>query len=133
MRVHFREERSKFSRDERPHVLDATVEIDRRDERLVAVRQQRLFAPPACLFFTAAEQQMLTQVEPLGLPRQRGGRDERCLRLGLLPLVELREFPEEHIGDHEPDDGIAEEFHRLVVVHTAADILVRPRGVGGRP
>ena len=44
--------------------VDAAVEIDGRDERLVAVGEQRLLPPAAGLLLAAAEQQVLAQAEP---------------------------------------------------------------------
>ena len=66
--------------DERPsnwramnarRLVDAAVEIDRGDQRFVAVGEQRLFAAPAGLLFAAAEQQMVAETQPLGEPRER--------------------------------------------------------------
>src|SRR5439155_1271236 len=44
------DERRELARDERANLLEPAVEIDRRDEGLVAVGEQRLFAPAAGLF-----------------------------------------------------------------------------------
>ena len=82
---------AELAHDERARVLDAAVEIDRRDQRFVAVGQQRLLAAAAGLLLAAAEQQVIAELQPLGLPRQRRGRDQRRLRLRLLPFVEARE------------------------------------------
>ena len=119
------EERGEFAGDERARVLDAAVEIDGGDERLVAVGQQRLFAAAAGLLFAAAEQQMIPELQPFGLARERRRRDQRRLGLRLLPFVELREIAEQHVGDDEAEQRVAEELHRLVVGDAAADVLVR--------
>ena len=86
-----REQRRELARDERARLLDAAVEIDRRDQRLVAVGQQRLLAPAAGLLLAAPEQQVIAERQPLGLPRQRRRRHQRRLDLRLLPFVERRE------------------------------------------
>src|SRR5207253_5357238 len=46
---HLVDERRQLTDDERARVLDAAVEIDRRDQRLVGVGQQRLLAAAAGL------------------------------------------------------------------------------------
>ena len=81
--------------------LDAAVEVDRRDQRLVAVGDDRVLVAPAGLLLAAAEDQEVAEPEPLAEPRQRRRRDQRRLELRLLPFVVLRELAEEHVGDHE--------------------------------
>ena len=75
---------------------------------------------------------MLAEVQALGLPRQRRGRDDRRLGLRLLPLVVLRKIAEQHVGDDESEQRVAEELERLVVDDAAAHVLVRARGVRHR-
>src|SRR5262249_58400423 len=101
---------------------DAAVQIDRRNERLIAVGEQRLLAPPSGLLFPAPEQQVLAEVQPLRLARQRRRRHERRLRLRLLALVEAGKLAEEHVGDDETQQRVAEKLHRLVVVDATADV-----------
>ena len=113
-------------------MLDAAVEIDRRDQRFVAVGEQRLLAAAARLLLAAPEQQVIAEPQPLGLPRQRRRRHQRRLDLRLLSLVERRELAEQHVGDDEPEHGVAEKLHRLVVDDAAADVLVGARGVRHR-
>ena len=43
-------ERPKLSEDERARLIHAAVQVDRRDERLVPVSQERLFVPAARFF-----------------------------------------------------------------------------------
>jgi hypothetical protein len=57
--------------------------------------------------------------------RQRRGRDQRRLGLGLLSLLELRELPIQQVRHDEAEDRVAEELQRLVVHHAAGRVLVR--------
>src|SRR5207248_4445087 len=86
-RANVGEERRELAREERPRLLDATIEIDRGDERFVAVGEQRLLAAPARLLLAAAEQQMIANLQTLRLARERRRRHEGCLGLRLLTLV----------------------------------------------
>ena len=112
--------------------LDPAVEVDGRDQRLVAVGDDRVLAAAAGLFLAAAEDEELAEVELLAEPRQRRRRDERRLQLRLLPFVVLRELAEEHRGDDEAEHRVAEELHRLVVEDAAAGVLVHARAVRQR-
>ena len=126
------DQRRELAGDERARLLDAAIQVDRRDQRLVAVGQQRLLAAAAGLLLAAPEQQVIAERQPLGLPRQRRRRHERRLDLRLLPLVELGKRVEQDVGDDEAEDRVAEELERLVVDHAAADVLVGARGVRHR-
>ena len=68
---------------------------------------------------------MIPELQPLGLARERRRRDERRLGLRLLSFVEFREITEQHVGDDEAEQRVAEELHHLVVGDAAADVLVR--------
>src|SRR5690349_11682402 len=116
------EQRAEFAPEELPDIVDAAVEINRRDERLVAIRQQRLLAASAGLLLAAPEQQVLAELQTLRQPGERRRRDERGLRLRLLAFVPLGELAEEHIGDDEAEHRVAEKLQRLVVDHAAADV-----------
>ena len=117
-------ERRELARDERANLLDPAVEIDRRDKGLVAVGEQRLFAPAAGLFLAAPEQQVIAEVQPLRLARERRGRHEHGLCFRLLPFVVLGELAKQHVRDDESEHRIAEEFERLVVDDAAAGVFV---------
>ena len=118
--------------DERPRRLDPAVEVDRGDQRLVAVGDERVLQASAGLLFPAAENQERAEVDLLPEARQRGRRDDRRLQLRLLPLVVLRELAEQHVGDDEAEHRVAEELHRLVVEDAAAGVLVHARAVRQR-
>ena len=130
--VHVVDQGRELARDEGAHLLDAAVQVDGRDERLVAVRKQRQLAAAASLLFPAPEQQVLAQIQTFGLPREGRRRDERGLRLRLFSLVEAGKLPEEHVGDDEAEHGVAQELQRFVVVNAAARVLVGARGVRHR-
>ena len=91
-----------------------------------------MLAAAAGLLLAAAEDQVRAEVDPLAEPRQRRRRDDRRLQLRLLPFVVLRELAEQHVGDDEAEDRVAEELHRLVVEDAAARVLVHARAVRQR-
>ena len=128
----FGNERPEFPHDERPRGLDSPVQVDRGDERFVTVGEQRLLAAPAGFLFTAPEQHVLAEIESLGLLRERRSRDQGSLHLRFLSFVELGKIAEQHVGDDEPEHGVAQELHRFVVADAAADVLVGARGVRHR-
>ena len=53
------DERRELARDERANVLDPAVEVDRRDQRFVAVGEERLLSAAAGFLFATAEQQVV--------------------------------------------------------------------------
>ena len=60
------EQRTELAHDERPRVLDAAVQIDRGNQRLVGVREQRLLAAATGLLLAAPEQQVVADGQTLG-------------------------------------------------------------------
>src|SRR5262249_18539100 len=112
--------------------LESAVEIHRGDERLVGIRQQRLLEAPAALLLAAPEEQVLAEIEPLRVPGERLRGDDRRLDLGLLSFAVRRVLPEQHVGDDEPEHGIAQELERLVVDDAPRHILRRARAVRQR-
>src|SRR5438309_962650 len=109
--------------EERRRRVESAVDIERGDQRLVGIRKQRLLEAAAALLFAAPEEQMLAEVEPLRVARQRLRRHDRRLDLRLLPLVVSGKLPEQHVGDDEPEDCVAEKFERLVVVYAPGQVL----------
>ena len=112
--------------------LETAVEIERRDQRLAGIGEQRRLAAAAGLLLAAPEDQVIAEIETLGDAREAPGRDQRRLDLRLLPFVELRILAIERVRDHEPEHGVAEELERLVVDHAAGDVLVRARSMRQR-
>ena len=84
--MHLVDQLAELLDDERARRLDAAVEIDRGDQRLARVGDQRLLPPAAGLLLAAAEQQILAEREPLAQPRERRRRDERRLDFRFLSL-----------------------------------------------
>ena len=72
---------------------------------------------------------MIAERQPLGLPRQRGGRHQAGLDLRLLAFVETGKLAKQHVGDEKSEHRVAEKLERLVVGHAAAHVFVRARGV----
>ena len=128
--LHIGQLRTELPRDEGTRLLDATVEIDGRDERFVAVSQQRQLAAAARFLLATPQEQVVAERQPLGLAAERCGRHQRRLYLRLLPFVVGGKFAEQHVGDDEAEHRVAEELERLVVGDAAADILVGTRRVG---
>ncbi len=111
-------------------MLDAAIEIDRRDERFVTVGEQRLLLAAARLFLAPAEKQVVAEAQTLGQPPERRGGNHRGLDLRFLALVMLGKLVEQEVGDEEPEHGVAQEFERLIVADAAADVLVCAGRVG---
>ena len=112
--------------------LEPAVKIERGDQRLAGVGQQRLLAAAAGLLLAAAEDHVVAETQPLGeLRERRRGHDVR-LDLRLLPFGVGRERAEERVGNHQTEHRVAEELERLVVHDAAARVLVRLRLVRQR-
>jgi hypothetical protein len=62
--------------DERPCRLDAAVKVNGGDQRFVAVRDQRELPAPSGLFFAAAEDQKVAELNLLAEPGQRRRRHD---------------------------------------------------------
>src|SRR4051812_7828105 len=96
---HFLQQRTELAQDERARLLDTPVQIDGRNQRLVAVGEQRQLAAATALLLAASQQQVIAERQPFSLATQRGGRDERRLDLRLLSLVEGWKLAEQHVCD----------------------------------
>ena len=117
------DERRELAGDEGPHVFDTAIEINRRNERFVAVGEERLLLTAAGFFLAPAKQQMLAQAQTVGEPRERCRGHQRRLDLRLLAFVVFGKFSEQQVR-------VAQEFERLVVADASADVLVRAGRVG---
>jgi len=112
---------------ELPRLLEAAVEIDRRDHRLEDVGEERV-RELASVRDALADLERVIEPEPLRLRREGVRGDDHRLDLGQLPLGEIIEEVEEELGHHEAEDGVPEELHPLV-----AGVVDRlDRGVGER-
>src|SRR5262245_41330155 len=100
-------ERTEARRDELARRVDASVEVDRRDERLEAVGENGVFVTASRLFFSTPEQHVAAELDVLREARQRGGRDDAGLDLRLVSLVVRRKARKEHVRDGEPENRVA--------------------------
>jgi hypothetical protein len=75
------DQRAEARHDEFARRLDAAVQIDRRDQRLEAIGQDRVLATSSGLLLAAPEQDERTQIDLFGQPRQRGRRHDPGLDL----------------------------------------------------
>src|SRR5688572_21490842 len=99
--------RPEFADDELASGVQAAVEINRGDQGLARVRQQRLLAPPSGFFFASPENHVLAESELLSEFRERRGRHDHRLDLRLLAFGELRERAKERIRNDQTEHGIA--------------------------
>src|SRR5690606_21546383 len=116
-----------LAQQERARGLEPAVQVQRRDERLAAVGEQRLLAPPSRLLLAPSEQQVVAEPDAGRERGERRRRDQRRLGLGLLALGEVRELVIEQVRDQEAEHRVPEELQRLVVEHAAGGVLVRAR------
>ena len=75
------DERRELACDERPRMLDPTIEINGRDERLVTVGEKRLLLAATGFFFAPAEEQVLAKAQTLGQPCEGRRGNQRGLDL----------------------------------------------------
>src|SRR4051794_1101532 len=117
--------------DEGGRDLDAVLDVDRADQRLDGVGEDRGLVPAAAALLALAEQEVVTDAERAGDVRKRaavddGGTQFRELALGLVrvPVVE-------RVGDDEAQHGVPEELQALVGRQVA--VLVRVGAVRQGP
>ena len=109
---------------ERPGLLEAAVEVERGDDGLEGVGEDRL-GEAALLLEAAPEDDEAFELQLLGLVGERGGRDDDRLHgrevAFLVPGKELVEV----LADDVAEDGVAQELEALV----AGQVLVLRRAV----
>src|SRR5262245_8125431 len=98
-----RDERAEARDDEVLRWIDAAVEIDRRDERLEAVGEDRVLAAPAGLLLAAPEQHVPSEIDVTGEPRERRRGDDARFHFRFVAFAVRRESGEQQIGDHEAE------------------------------
>src|ERR1051325_1075078 len=118
--------------DQRARRLDAGVEVDRRDDGLEQVRQERVLLPPARLLLADAEVDHVAHAVFARLRSEARRAHQVRLDLRERPFVELREALEEQIADDEAEHGVAEKLEGLVVADVILLGLVRERLVRER-
>jgi len=118
-----------------PHRLDATVEIDRRNQSLERVGQQGFLAPAAAEFFTPSKKEILSQIELLGNGKKVGGTDEMGFEFRKTALGNRGIVPNQSVADEKSENGIPEKLQLLVVdkaAPTGGVFLMYQRAVGQR-
>ena len=121
-----------FAHEELPRRLQPAIEINRRDQRLTGVGQQRVLEAAAGFLLATAENHVVAQAHQLRHLGQRRGRDQVRLDLRLLPFGVGRERAKQRVRHHQAEHGIAQKLQRLVVADAAARVFVRLRPVGQR-
>lgn len=107
--------------------IKAAIQIHRANHRLKGIGYGGATASAAAGLLTAAEDDMLPQVQPAGLTGKRGPVHQLGARLGKRAFTELGKAGVQLAGDHELDDGVAEKFEALVVVLAAAGLVSEGR------
>ena len=108
-------------------------EVDRADQRLERVGEDRVLVAAAGGLLAAAEQQVRADAavaEPAGDAGQRGHVDHGGTQLGQLALGEVGLAAVELVGDDQAEHRVAQELQALVGGQAA--VLVRERPVGQR-
>ena len=117
--------------DEAVGLRPAPVEVDRGDQGLHDVGQDRGLLPPAGLVLALAEQQRRAHLELGGDLGQHDRVHDRGPHLRQLALGEVAVGPEDVVGDGQTEDGVAQELEALV--RHRAGRLCAPRAVGDGP
>ena len=94
----------------------AGVEIDRRDDRLERIGQDRIAAEAAALELAGAQVQRIAELDVARDRGQRRAVDQRGAQARHLAFVGARVLLEEELGDDQVDQRVAEEFEPFVVV-----------------
>src|SRR5688572_29472315 len=105
------------AQDESARGLEAAVEIDRADDRLVDETGEPEGVSDALQ--AAAETRAVEQAETRADRGQRGPAHQSGAALGEIPLTRMREAAVQLLADHEPDDRIAEELESLGMLRGA--------------
>jgi len=108
---------------------EAGVEIDRGDDRLERVGEDRWLGPPAGLLFALAEHQPLAEPERAGDLGEPGFADDLRARHAELALAELGIARHQAMADHQIEDGVAEELEPFVILAALLLLLVAPARV----
>ncbi len=107
--------------------FDAELYVDRTEQRLDGVGQDRCLVATAGGFFAATEAYVVADAERTGDDSQGLGADDGSAQLGQLAFGQIGVLGEKGVGDDEPEHRVAEELEALVVGD--ATVLVRERTV----
>ena len=105
--------RAEGVQDELTRGAEAAIQVDRSDHGLVQVGEDRArqrFAVQA-----AADPGALGEPDAFGRSGEGLPRDDLGLHLGQRAFGVAGTVPEERLGDHEIEDGVAQELHALIV------------------
>ena len=111
--------------------VEAAVEVDRAEQRLEGVGQDRGLVAAAGALLAAAEPDVAAEVELAAHLGQRAHVDHRGAQLGQLALGQVGVVAVERVGDDQAEHGVAEELQPLVGRQAA--VLVGVGAVGQRP
>ena len=106
--------------------VQAGIQVDGGDHRLQGVGQDRITAVAARLHLARAELEHGPDIEPAGDPGQGGFAYQFGPGPGQRALVGARPALEQHLGHHQPQQGVAEELQPLVVRRPGAAMGQRP-------
>ena len=112
---------------ERLRLLWSTIEIQRSDERLQRVGQDRRLGSTPGVVLTRTQQQLRTEVDLTGDLGQHFRVDQTLADVGEGALVAIGELGVDHVGHDPLKDRVTEEFEPLVRGTTA--VLTAPRTV----
>ena len=106
--------------------LDAAGEVDRPDDRLDGVGQDRGLVATAGGLLAAAQLDVLAEVEVAGHAREGAGVDDRGAQLGQPSLGEVRVGRVERLGHDDAQHRVAQELQALVGGEAAVLVRVGP-------
>ena len=110
--------------------LEAAVEVEGGEERLVRVRPERGLHPAPRLLLAPAEDDELGQPQLARAPGEARRGDELSPRLALAPLRPLGIPAVQEVGHHETDHRVPQELEGLVVTSASGHVLVGAAAVG---
>ena len=123
------EGRLELAEDEVAGGLEAAVEEDRAQQRLVSVGQRGGPLPAAVQLLAPAQDQVLANAKVPGAFGQGPAVDELGAGLGQRAFAEGGEFLIQLAREHELQDGVAQEFEALIGLDGRA-LFMRDRGMG---
>ena len=90
------------------------LQVDRADDRLDGVGEDRGLVATAGGLLAAAELDVLAELDLAGHVGQGAGVDDRGAQLGQPPLGEVGVGDVERLGHHDPEHRVAQELQALV-------------------
>ena len=108
-----------------------TVQIQRGDDGLDAVRQQGRLLPPSASFLSSPQPQITSQVERRGHLRQMAPADQAGAEAGPLSFMKIGKTTEEDFCHHQAQNRVSQKLQLLVVffARRIASLRLRPSRV----